>query len=95
MGGDRRSIGRADEVTVAVSKNLAMFPELIQGLWSDDPLVRMRTADATEKITRRNPDLLRRYKRELLRLMAETKQQELRWHLAAMGSKTRAEREAT
>ena len=83
-GGDRRSIGRADEVAVAVSKKLAMFPELIEGLWSEDPLVRMRAADATEKITRSNPDLLRPYKRELLGLMAETKQQELRWHLAAM-----------
>jgi hypothetical protein len=83
-GGDRRSIGRADEVSVAVSKNLATFPELIQGLWSNDALIRMRAADATEKITRSNPDLLQRYKGKLLILMAETKQQELRWHLAAM-----------
>lgn len=83
-GGDRRSIGRADEVAAAVSKNLAMFPELIKGLWSDDPLVRMRAADVAEKITRSNPDVLQRHKRELLGLMAETKQQELRWHLAAM-----------
>lgn len=83
-GGDRRSIGRADEVAAVVSKNLEMFPELIQGLWLEDPLVRMRAADATEKITRSRPDLLRPFKRELLGLMAEAKQQELRWHLAAM-----------
>ena len=83
-GGDRRSIGRADAVAAAVSKNLAMFPGLIQGLWSEDPLVQMRAADATEKITRTNPSLLRPYRRELLGLMAEAKQQELRWHLAAM-----------
>ena len=83
-GGDGRSIGRADEVAAAVSKNLAMFPELMKGLWSEDPLVRMRAADATEKITRSNPDLLRPYRRELLGLMAEAQQQELRWHLAAM-----------
>jgi len=83
-GGDGRSIGRADEVAAAVSKNLAMFPVLMKGLWSEDPLVRMRAADATEKITRSNPDLLRPYRRELLGLMAEAQQQELRWHLAAM-----------
>src|SRR5262249_29601027 len=83
-GGDGRSIGRADEVAAAVSKNLAMFPELMKGLWSEDPLVRIRAADATEKITRSNPDLLRPYRRELLGLMAEAQQQELRWHLAAM-----------
>jgi len=83
-GGDRRSIGRADEVAAAVSKNLALFPALMKGWWSEDPLVRMRTADATEKITRNKPHLLGPYRRELLGLMAEAKQRELRWHLAAM-----------
>ena len=83
-GEDRRSIGRADEVAAAVYKNFATFPELIQGLWSEDPVVRMRAADAAEKITRSSPDLLRPHKRELLGRMADAKQQELRWHLAAM-----------
>ena len=83
-GGDRRSIGRADEVAAAVSKNHAFFPSLMQGWWSANPLVRMRVADATEKITRKNPDLLRPYKKELLVLMGEAEEQELRWHLAAM-----------
>jgi hypothetical protein len=82
-GGDRRSIGRAEEVAAAY-RNFARFPELIRGLWSEDPLVRMRAADAAEKITRSSPDLLRPHKRELLGLMVEAKQQELRWHLAAM-----------
>jgi HEAT repeat protein len=83
-GGDRRTIGRADEVAAIVSKDPGRFPELIKGLWSDDPLVRMRAADASEKVTRGNHELLQRYKTELLGLVAETKQQELRWHLAAM-----------
>lgn len=56
----------------------------MQGWWSEDPLVRMRTADASEKITRKEPDLLRPYKKELLALMANAEQQELRWHLAAI-----------
>lgn len=83
-GGDRRSIGRADEVAAILSKEPGQFPELIAGLWSDDPLVRMRAADTTEKFTRANREFLRPYKKELLGLMAETRQQELRWHLAAM-----------
>jgi hypothetical protein len=83
-GGDRRSIGRADQVAALVSKDPGLFPELIKGLWSDDALVRMRAADATEKVTRANHELLQPCKKELLGLMAETKQQELRWHLAAM-----------
>jgi hypothetical protein len=44
----------------------------------------MRSADAAEKVTRKNPGLLKPYKTELLGLMAEADQQELRWHLAAM-----------
>ncbi len=83
-GGDRRTIGRADQVAAMVSKSPGLFPELIAGLWSDDPLVRMRAADATEKFTRGNHEFLQPYKKELLGLMAETKEQELRWHLAAM-----------
>jgi hypothetical protein len=84
QGGDRRSIGRADEVAAIVSKDPGLFPELIAGLWSGSPLVRMRAADATEKFTRANHEFLQPYKKELLGLMAETRQQELRWHLAAM-----------
>jgi len=83
-GGDRRTIGHADQVAAMVSKDSALFPELIAGLWSGDPLVRMRAADATEKVTRGNHELLQAYKKELLGLMAETREQELRWHLAAM-----------
>jgi hypothetical protein len=83
-GGDRRTIGRADEVAALVSRDPGLFPQLIAGLWSDDPLVRMRAADATEKFTRANHEFLKPYKKELLGLMAKTKEQELRWHLAAM-----------
>jgi hypothetical protein len=83
-GGDRRSIGRADEVVAILAKAPGRFPEVIAGLWSADPLVRMRAADAAEKFSRGNREFLKPYKKELLGLMAETRQQELRWHLAAM-----------
>ncbi len=65
-------------------KDPSLFPQLMAGLWSENPLVRMRAADAAEKVTRNNPALLQPFKKELLGLMAETTQQELRWHLAAM-----------
>jgi len=82
--GDRRTIGRSDQIAAIVLKNSALFPQLIAGLWSDDKGLRMRAADALEKATRTDPGLLQRYKKELLGLMVETSQQELRWHLAAM-----------
>ncbi|MGC1685309.1 MAG: hypothetical protein WA734_06795 [Candidatus Acidiferrales bacterium] len=83
-GDDRRMIGHSDKVAAMVSNNPRLFRELIAGLWSDDALVRMRAADATEKVTRTSPALLRPYKKELLGLLSEAKQQELRWHLAAI-----------
>jgi hypothetical protein len=84
QGEDRRTIGRADEVARLVSRNPRFFPKLVVGLWSEDSLIRMRAADAVEKVTRSMPRLLRSHKKELLGLMAETDQQELRWHLALM-----------
>jgi hypothetical protein len=83
-GGDRRSIGRADQVAAMVSDDPRLFPKLIAGLWSADPLVRMRAADAAEKVTRERRELLYPYKKELLGLMTESQEQEMRWHLAAM-----------
>jgi len=83
-GGDRRSIGRADQVAAKVSKDPELFPELIAGFRSGDILVRMRTADAAEKVSRTTPELLQPHKSTLLGLMAETQEQELQWHLAAM-----------
>lgn len=82
--GDRRTIGRSNEVVTIVLKDPELFPQLIDGLWSDNPLVRMRAADAAEKVTRNNHELLQPHKKELLGLMVEASQQELRWHLAAM-----------
>jgi len=84
QGGNRRAIGRSDQVAAIVFKDPRLFTALIAGLWSDEPLVRMRAADATEKVTRRKHELLRPYKKELLGLMGEAKQQELRWHLAVI-----------
>ena len=83
-GGDRRSIGRSDKVAASVARRHELFPELISGLWSNDPLVRMRAADAAEKVSREHPGWLAPHRRELLGLLAEASQQELRWHLAAM-----------
>ena len=83
-GGDRRTIGRSDQVAAVVSGHPELFAGLIAGLWRADPLVRMRAADATEKVTRKHRKLLQPYKKELLALMTETEEQELRWHLAVM-----------
>jgi len=81
-GGDRRSIGRADEVAGLVRRNPRKIAQLMECLWDPDPCVRMRAADAMEKASREQAALLQPYKAQLLGLLAETTQQEMRWHLA-------------
>jgi len=83
-GGDRRSLGRSNEAEKIVLRQPQRFAELIQCMWSDNPVVRMRAADAAEKVTVERPELLKPHKQELLGLLAEAEQIELRWHLALM-----------
>jgi HEAT repeat protein len=83
-GGDRRSIGKSNQVAKLILSEPKRFSELIECLWNEDPIVRLRAADAAEKITVSRPELLKPYKRELLGLLAEAEQIELRWHLAMM-----------
>jgi len=58
-GGDRRSIGRSNEVTKLVLRQPGRFAELVECLWSEDPIVRMRAADAAEKVSAMKTDLLK------------------------------------
>lgn len=83
-GGDRRSIGRTNEVAALIREKPQLFGELIRCMWSDDPIIRMRAADAAEKVSTARPELLAPFKTELLGLLAEAGQQEMRWHLAQM-----------
>jgi hypothetical protein len=95
QGGDRRSLGRANHVVTLILGEPKRFAELLECLWRDDPVVRMRAADAAEKISAQRAELLHPFKAELLGLAGETSQQELRWHLALMIPRlplTRAER---
>jgi hypothetical protein len=83
-GGDRRSIGRSDAAVKLVLQQPGRFGELIECLWSENRVLRMRAADAAEKVSAKKPRLLDRHKAELLGLLAEAEQIELRWHLALM-----------
>jgi hypothetical protein len=83
-GGDRRSIGRADEVAKHVWEHPELFPVIFRGMLHNDPLIRMRSADAIEKVTARRPDLLQPHKAALIHEVAVQKQQEVRWHVAQM-----------
>lgn len=70
-------------VVALVLREPRRLPQLIGQLWSDDSVVWMRAADVAEKISAKNPDLLKPFKAELLGLLVEAEQKEL-WHLAQM-----------
>ena len=94
-GGDRRSIGRSNEVVADVLNDPGLFETVFSGLFADSPLLRMRSADAIEKITARHPEYLLPYKARLIKHIARIDQKEVRWHVAQMFSRVkwnRAER---
>lgn len=96
-GGDRRSIGQSEKVVAAVLADPALFSSVFDGMLAADPLVRMRCADAVEKITAPHPEWLRPHKKALLRQVAKIEQKEVRWHAAQLFprlSLTKAERRA-
>jgi hypothetical protein len=84
QGGDRRSIGQADEVVAEVLEEPDLFGTLFCGMASKDPIVRMRAADVVEKVSALHPECLQPYKEDLLQRVATIDQQEVRWHVAQM-----------
>ena len=83
-GGDRRSIGRVSEVVAEVLNDPYLFEVVFNGMLGDDPIIRMRSADAVEKITQEHPEYLQPYKEKLIQQVARINQQEVRWHAAQM-----------
>jgi hypothetical protein len=86
-GGDRRSIGRSNEVVADVLANPALFGPVFAGLQCEDAVIRMRSADAVEKITAKHPEYLEPVKALLIGPLARLGQKEVRWHIAQMLSR--------
>ena len=82
IGGDRRSIGRANEVSQLILQQPDKFSDLFQGLYAQNPVIRMRAADVIEKVTANDPHHLIPYKQAVLDLLDQTSQIEVQWHLA-------------
>ena len=81
-GGNPRSLGRAAEVVALALRSPARLAELLDSLASDDEIVRMRAADALEKVVRARPDLGAPHVERLLTDVAAIDQPSVRWHLA-------------
>lgn len=83
-GGDRRSIGKSESVVDLLESRPKLLRALLDLLWDANTLVAMRAADALEKYTRDKRTVPQAYKKQLIGLMHECTQQEVRWHLAAI-----------
>ena len=81
-GGDKRSLGRADEVVAHVLAKPKRVAALYDCLFSDDEIVRMRASDALEKVCRERPALVMPFADRLLRDVAKIDQPSVQWHLA-------------
>ena len=83
-GGDRRSPGAAGEVAAEAIADPLLVPLLVDLLRGDDPLIRMRAADALEMLSRERPELIVPFSALLVREIGPHPQQEIRWHIALM-----------
>ncbi|KPK93045.1 MAG: hypothetical protein AMJ88_08930 [Anaerolineae bacterium SM23_ 63] len=81
-GGDLRSDGMSNEAADFVLKSPEMFDELFEGLSASDDVVRGRTADALEKISRTKPELLVERLPKLLQVAEEDHVPMVKMHLA-------------
>lgn len=83
-GADRRQVGASEDVVSLVLRDDAKFSELFDAMLHGDPVVRMRAADATEKLARVRPDLLAPFRGRLIDEVGATDQHQVRAHVAQM-----------
>lgn len=80
-GGDLRSIGRSNAVVHEVLAHPELVTVLLVGISEADPLVRMRSADAFEKVTAFRPELAQCSAQQVLALLTQSQPKEVLWHL--------------
>lgn len=80
--GDMRTTGASDQVAKEVLRSPGLLGELLSGLESPDAGIRMRAADAAEKVSAERSGLFSPYIEKLLEIASTATQQEVQWHLA-------------
>lgn len=86
-GTDRRSIGKSNTVVAEAIADPKLFDVLFNGMLNGDFVLRMRCADAVEKISALHPEYLRPYKKKIIQQVSKIEQQEVRWHVAQLFSR--------
>jgi HEAT repeat protein len=84
QGGHPNSLGRAEKVVIIVLTDRTRLDELFTCLADPDEVVRMRAADALEKVCRESPEWFVPHVERLLGEVASIEQPSVQWHLAQM-----------
>jgi len=77
-GGDRKSTGSSEEVSLEVLERPELIEQLFVGIATEDVILRSRCSHALKYISYKKPELLYPYKRQLLEKMARIDQWEVR-----------------
>jgi hypothetical protein len=92
LAGDRRTLGRSDEVLEFVAAKPAALRQVMDCLFDADAGVCLRASDVVEKVSQIDAGLVQPFKGLLLGLLAEVTQIEVRWHLALIVPRLRLSR---
>lgn len=82
VGGKTNSLGLAEEAVQIVLANASRLEELYRCLFEPDAWVRMRAADALEKVCRQHPEWLTPYIDRFFTELGDNPQASIQWHLA-------------
>lgn len=88
LPGRRFDAGRACEVAALLLANTHKTGQLVECLWDEEPGVANRAADALERASGRQPQILARWKEALLDRMLDATENKLRWNLALIITRT-------
>jgi len=95
---NRLAVGRAKEVAAILLDHPKKAAQVVECLWDEDAGVANRAADALERASYSNSNLLAPWKEALLGRMVDATENKLRWNLALMAPRmalTVAETERT
>ncbi len=81
-GGDRRTVGRIKEVVAHILAHPDALPDLVAALDAEEAVVRMRAADALEKVSAQHADWVAPFAEDILAVATRRVDQEIRWHAA-------------
>lgn len=83
-GRHRLDVGRVREVSALILAKPRKVDQLIECLWDDEAGVANRAADALERVSFERPRVAQAWTESLIGLMADAKQNKLRWNLALL-----------